>query len=140
MATNTLRQWFQTPLGQYLLEKERAYLDDVTPDIFGYHALQLGMTEVDFLRASRIAHRMRVAASGEPDLYAKCHELPIATQSVDLVILPHVLEFADEPHQILREVDRVMMPEGRLVIVGFNPWSLWGLRSAMGFSRDRYPW
>jgi SAM-dependent methyltransferase len=140
MATNTLLQWFQTPLGQYLLEKERAYLDDVTPDIFGYHALQLGMTEVDFLRASRIAHRMRVAASGEPDLYAKSHELPIATQSVDLVILPHVLEFAEEPHQILREVDRVMMPEGRLVIVGFNPWSLWGLRSAMGFSRDRYPW
>ena len=57
---------------------------------------------------------------------ARCHELPIATQSIDLVVLPHVLEFADEPHQILREVDRVLMPEGRLVIVGFNPWSLWG--------------
>jgi SAM-dependent methyltransferase len=140
MATNTLPDWFLTPLGQYLLEKERAYLDDVTPDIFGFHALQLGMPGVDLLAESRIAHKMRVATLGEPDLYAKCHELPIATQSVDLVVLPHVLEFADEPHAILREVDRVMMPEGRLVIVGFNPWSLWGLRSSLGYSRDQYPW
>ena len=59
MPTNTLQEWFATPLGQYLLEKEQAYLDDVTPDIFGYHAMQLGMPEVDLLRESRIAHRMR---------------------------------------------------------------------------------
>jgi SAM-dependent methyltransferase len=140
MATNGLHDWFQTPLGQYLLEKERAYLDDVTPDIFGYHAAQLGMPGFDLLRESRIAHKMRIASSGAPDLYAKCHELPIATQSVDLVVLPHVLEFAEEPHAILREVDRVMMPEGRLVIVGFNPWSLWGLKSSLGYSRGEYPW
>ena len=140
MATNTLQEWFGTPLGQYLLEKEQAYLDDVTPDIFGFHALQLGIPAVDLLSASRIAHRMRIAADAKPDLYAKCHELPLATQSIDLVLLPHVLEFAAEPHAILREVDRVMMPEGRLVIVGFNPWSLWGLRSSLGFARDEYPW
>jgi len=140
MPANTLQDWFATPLGQYLLEKEQAYLDDVTPDIFGFHALQLGMPSVDLLRENRITHRMRVAASDKPDLYAKCHELPFATQSIDLVILPHVLEFAAEPHRVLREVDRVMMPEGRLIIVGFNPWSLWGLRSALGPSRDAFPW
>ncbi len=140
MATQTLQDWFQTPLGQYLLEKERAYLDDVTPDIFGFHALQLGMPGVDLLRESRIAHRMRVASLGGPDLFAKSHELPIATQSIDLALLPHSLEFAEEPHAILREIDRVMMPEGRLVIVGFNPWSLWGMRSALGSSRDQVPW
>jgi SAM-dependent methyltransferase len=140
MPTNTLQDWFKTPLGQYLLERERAYLDDVTPDIFGYHALQLGLPCLDLLQESRIAHRMRIAASGEPDLYAKSHELPVATQSIDLVVLPHVLEFAEEPHAVLREVDRVMMPEGRLVILGFNPWSLWGLRSALGPSRGEFPW
>jgi SAM-dependent methyltransferase len=140
MPTNSLQGWFTTPLGQYLLEKEQAYLDDVTPDIFGFHALQLGMPEVDLLRESRIAHRMRIAAADHPDVYAKCHELPLATHSIDMVLLPHVLEFASEPHAILREVDRVMMPEGRLVIVGFNPWSLWGLRSALGFSRHDFPW
>jgi SAM-dependent methyltransferase len=140
MPTNTLQDWFTTPLGQYLLEKEQAYLDDVTPDIFGFHALQVGLAQHDLLRASRIAHRVRIDATGTPDLYAKCHELPIATQSVDLVVLPHALEFASRPHEILREVDRIMMPEGRLVIVGFNPWSLWGLRSAVGFSRGEVPW
>jgi len=140
MPPNTLQDWFATPLGQYLLEKEQAYLDDVTSDVFGFHALQIGMPNVDLLRESRIAHRMRLAATDRPDLYAKSHELPLATQSVDLVVLPHVLEFAAGPHEILREVDRVMMPEGRLVIVGFNPWSLWGLRSSLGFGQEEYPW
>jgi SAM-dependent methyltransferase len=140
MPANTLQEWFASPLGEYLLEKERAYLDDVTPDIFGYHALQLGMPQVDLLRESRIAHRMRIAAAEHPDVYAKCHELPLAPHSIDLVLLPHVLEFAAEPHAVLREVDRVMMPEGRLVIVGFNPWSLWGLRGALGYSRNEPPW
>src|SRR5882672_5588730 len=140
MPNNTPQDWFAAPLGQYLLEKEQAYLDDVTPDIFGFHALQLGMSSVDLLRESRIAHRMRIADAGTPDLYAKYHELPLATQSIDLVLLPHVLEFAAEPHEVLREVDRVMMPEGRLVIVGFNPWSLWGMRSTLGYSRGEYPW
>jgi SAM-dependent methyltransferase len=140
MPTNTLHDWFGTPLGQYLLEKERAYLDEVTPDIFGFHALQLGMSDVDLLRENRITHKMRIAKSGHVDVLANCPDLPIATQSIDLVVLAHVLEFAAEPHAILREVDRIMMPEGRLIIVGFNPWSLWGLRSALGFSREQYPW
>ena len=140
MATHTLQEWFETPLGQYLLQKERAYLDDVTPDIFGFHALQLGVPGVDLLRENRIAHKVRVANLADPDVYARAHELPFATQSIDLVLLPHALEFSEEPHQILREVDRVMMAEGRLIILGFNPWSLWGLRSALGFSRHAIPW
>jgi SAM-dependent methyltransferase len=139
MPTHTLQDWFTTPLGQYLLEKEQAYLDDVIPDIFGFHALQVGLSQFDLLRASRIAHRVRVDSTSHPDLYAKSHELPVATQSVDLVVLSHALEFAAQPHEILREVDRVMMPEGRLVIVGFNPWSLWGLRSSL-VSRGDFPW
>ena len=72
MPTNSLQEWFESPLGRYLLEKEQAYLDDVTPDIFGFHALQLGLPAFDLLRANRITHRMRVAAAGAPDLYAKC--------------------------------------------------------------------
>ena len=55
-------------------------------------------------------------------------ELPFANESLDLVVLPHLLEFAADPHQILREVDRVLRPEGRLIISGFNPASLWGAR------------
>lgn len=140
MSTNALASWFSTPLGAYLLEKERAFLDAATPDLFGFHALQLGLTEFDLLRENRITHKMRIDACGPATLRAKGHELPIATHSVDLVLLPHVLEFSPEPHAVLREVDRILMPEGRLLIVGFNPWSLWGVRSAVGPGRDEAPW
>ncbi|HEX4944652.1 MAG TPA: methyltransferase domain-containing protein [Usitatibacteraceae bacterium] len=140
MTTNLLADWFGTPLGAYLLEKERAYLDDVTPDLFGFHALQLGLPQFDLLRENRITHRMRIDAGEGATVRARSHELPIATQSIDLALLPHVLEFAENPHEVLREIDRVMMPEGRIVILGFNPWSLWGLRSVLGPSRHETPW
>lgn len=140
MTTNTLHDWFSAPLGQYLLEKEREYLDGVTPDIFGFHALQLGLPEHDLLRESRIVHRMRIAATGDVSVRARGHELPLETQSIDLALLPHVLEFSEDPHAVIREIDRVMRPEGRLVLLGFNPWSLWGLRSTLGTGRDQYPW
>jgi SAM-dependent methyltransferase len=140
MPTNTLADWFSTPLGAYLLGKEQAYLDDVTPDMFGFHALQLGLPQFDLLRENRITHRMRIDVGGAVNVRARVHELPLATQSVDLALLPHVLEFAEDPHAVLREIDRVMMPEGRIVILGFNPWSLWGLRSAIGPSRQEAPW
>lgn len=140
MSTNTLADWLETPLGAYLLAKEQAFLDAATPDLFGFHALQLGLPQVDLLRESRIMHRFRVDASGPASLLARGHELPIATHSIDLIVLPHVLEFSPEPHAVLREVDRVLMPEGRLIILGFNPWSLWGVRSAVGPGRDDTPW
>jgi SAM-dependent methyltransferase len=59
-------------------------------------------------------------------------ELPFASQSLDLVVLPHVLEFAEEPHQVLREVERVLIPEGQVIISGFNPASMWGARQVAG--------
>ncbi|MCQ4062135.1 class I SAM-dependent methyltransferase, partial [Klebsiella pneumoniae] len=65
-----------------------------------------------------------------PDCFAEFEELPFESQSLDMIVLPHVLEFSEDPHQLLREVERVLMPEGRVVITGFNPMSLWGLRHA----------
>ncbi|MBL8516369.1 MAG: class I SAM-dependent methyltransferase [Betaproteobacteria bacterium] len=139
----SLHDWFSTPLGTYVLGREQAWLDETTPNIFGYHALQLGLPEVDLLRESRIVHRLRVSPAVERKpaggLCARLAELPIATQSVDLAILPHVLEFAADPHDILREIDRIMIPEGRLIIIGFNPWSLFGMRRLLGQS-DALPW
>jgi SAM-dependent methyltransferase len=139
MKPASLHDWFCTPLGAYVLGREQAWLDQTTPDIFGYHALQLGLPQVDLLRESRIVNRMRVAPGSGANLAARFAELPIATQSVDLTVLPHVLEFAADPHEILREIDRVMIPEGRLIIIGFNPWSLFGMRRALGRA-DAVPW
>jgi SAM-dependent methyltransferase len=133
----TAAQWFETPLGGYVLEREQAYFDHAVADIFGYNAMQLGLPEVDFLRGSRIPFRCKVSGNAPAGLLADFRDLPLASGSVDLVLLPHVLEFDAHPHQILREVARVLMPEGHAVIACFNPWSLWGLRGAFG---GAYPW
>ena len=134
----SLAEWFATPLGEYLLAQERAWIDSVVPDLFGYHALQLGLPKVDLLRESRITNRLTVAPTEGADVLAQWHELPFDAQSVDLVLMPHVLEFVENPHEVLREVDRVLRPEGRALIVGFNPWSLFGARRM--WSSTEGPW
>ena len=131
-------EWFASPLGRYLLECEHRYVDQTVADVFGFNALQLGLPGHDFLRASRIPLKCGIAPSGPVALRAEFRDLPIASNSIDLLLLPHALEFSEHPHQILREVQRVLMPEGHAVIACFNPWSLWGLRRL--FSRNAYPW
>lgn len=134
-----LREWIETPLGRYVLEREQAYFDDAVADIFGYNAFQVGMPEADLLRASRMPLRCRIGLDGNAHLRAEYADLPIASASADLVLLPHVLEFAEHPHQILREVARVLMPDAQVIIAGFNPFSLWGGRRKLHRGRD-FPW
>lgn len=140
MSNNhTLAEWLQTTHGQYLLEREQALIDHVVEDVFGFHAMQLGLPEHDLLRASRIP--LRVVAGSDPGSQVRINvdELPFGCNSMDLVLLPHVLEFNEHPHQVLREVERIMMPEGHVIITGFNPRSLWGLRQKLG-PKAEYPW
>jgi SAM-dependent methyltransferase len=162
-----LAAWLDTAPGRYLLAWEQARFDHEVADVFGFHALQLGLPELQGLRANRMPHRwvasdaMRgpLALSLPPPagdsletqplpravaLHCEFESLPLPDASIDLVLLPHTLELARDAHQTLREVERVLVPEGRLVIVGFNPTSLWGLRqrmghlrSAVGFARER---
>jgi SAM-dependent methyltransferase len=139
VLANGVGDWIASPLGEHLIQREQQYFDEVVADIFGYNAFQLGMPELDLLRTSRIPLRCRVALSGRADVRTDFRDLPIASNSVDLILLPHVLEFAEHPHQILREVERVLMPEAQVVLSGFNPWSLWGWRRA--FHRgEQFPW
>ncbi|AXA90943.1 class I SAM-dependent methyltransferase [Massilia sp. YMA4] len=132
-----LDSWLQTPAGAYVRAWEQRLLDELTADIFGFNALQIGTPQIDALAASRMPHKWlaetRTQGGLAPEgravaLTFDSAELPFASQSLDLVVLPHVLEFAAEPHQVLREVERVLIPEGQLIICGFNPASLWGLR------------
>ncbi|RIK96058.1 MAG: SAM-dependent methyltransferase [Burkholderiales bacterium] len=129
------RNWLASPPGRYVLAWQQAHFDAAVSDLFGFHALQLGEAGVDALRDNRMPHRVRACRPADlaegvtPDLLIEhFEELPIATESLDLVVLPHVLEFAADPHQVLREVDRVLRPEGRVIVSGFNPVSLWGMR------------
>jgi len=155
-----LGQWLRTPAGQYLLAWEQDRLDHAVADVFGYHAVQLGLPEVDGLRANRMPHRWVAAASlrvpepvsmpppadglittQSPDLPVALHcefdALPFPNQSLDLVVLPHSLELARDPHLTLSEVERVLVPEGRVMILGFNPSSLWGWRHKVGRGGER---
>ena len=148
-----LTQWLESPPGAYLLDWERTQFDRGVSDIFGFHALQLGLPELDALQANRMPHKWLAVSSLTaqpieaplPDrpavgaisdaissqrvaLLADSAALPFPENSLDLVVLPHTLELSRDPHSALREVARVLVPEGRVVISGFNPASLWGLR------------
>lgn len=135
-----LSAWLSTPLGAHLLEAERRYFDQELVDVFGFNAFQLGLPEFDFLRANRIPLRCVTGAEGPVGLQSDLCALPIQTATADLVVLPHTLEFSSNPHQVLREVSRILRPEGHIVLSGFNPWSLWGLWRLAARRAGGYPW
>ncbi|HWK61943.1 MAG TPA: methyltransferase domain-containing protein [Eoetvoesiella sp.] len=129
-----LAEWLSTPAGQYVKQWEQEKINGMVANAFGYHAMQVGLPGWDLLQANRIPYKGRTHSYGDAGcaqpgvaLYADPENLPFDGQSIDLLILPHVLECSNSPHQVLREAERVLVPEGRVVISGFNPWSLWGL-------------
>jgi SAM-dependent methyltransferase len=143
-------QWCGTPAGRYALDWTVQQLDRAVVDAFGFHALQLGLQCVPGLRANRMPQRWlalsmaetcRLAGAGHPQhsvhgvsLSCEFEQLPFPASSIDLVVMPHTLELAADPHATLAEAARVLRPEGRIAIVGFNPASLWGVRQ--GWVRD----
>ena len=144
-ARRALRAWFRTPLGRRLAEADREQLDAVLPNLFGFHLLQAGdLVGVDLVTSSRVRHRV-VMAEGDNEarcragLRAEAEALPVASESVDVVLLPHVLEIHNRPHEVLREVERCLIPEGHVVVLGLNPWSLWGAWRLLR-GRRRPPW
>jgi SAM-dependent methyltransferase len=141
MSIPGLNDWLETPQGRYVLDWEQRRCDLVLSDVFGFNAVQLGLVQVDLLRSNRMPLRIHCDDGEAPGLQARAqpYHLPFASASVDLVVLPHVLEFSAYPHQVLREVERVLVPEGQVLITGFNPWSLWGLRRKLG-CRPAFPW
>ena len=134
-----LAGWLQTPAGQYVQNWEQKKANGMVANAFGYHAVQVGLAHWDLLEANRIPHKihtgygtpLRVPEPGRSIVLAEPEQLPFDSQSIDLLILPHVLECSNNPHQVLREAERVLVPEGRLVISGFNPLSLWGLQARL---------
>jgi SAM-dependent methyltransferase len=160
----SLATWLQTPAGSYVRAWEHQRLDELTADIFGFNATQIGLPQIQALRANRMPHKWMTdihMPDAVPDgaldgangnghdkgydneahplvVVDDFEDLPFASASIDLIVLPHVLEFAAEPHQVLREVERVLIPEGQVIICGFNPASLWGARQILGRLSDAY--
>ena len=136
---SSLSGWFTTPQGAYVLGWELAQFDSAVDDVFGFRAVQVGLPEVDFLRQNRIPFRFSLGLEPVAAIAADPLQLPLASQSVDLLALPHVLEFHHNPHEVLREAERVLIPEGQIVISGFNTLSLWRARQLFA-SRQHAPW
>ncbi|HEV7633259.1 MAG TPA: methyltransferase domain-containing protein [Steroidobacteraceae bacterium] len=135
-------QWLGTALGQDLIAAETELLAAVLDDVFGLELLQLGRWggSRELLSTSRTRRQTIVsehATGGAVDVLGRLAALPVQRDSVDAVLLPHTLEFESDPQAVVREADRVLTGEGQLIILGFRPWSLWGLRSAA--ARDGFP-
>ncbi len=135
------KAWLVTPLGAALLELEKQLLADALADVFGFELLQIGSwgDGMDLCSGARTQHRRFIAPSarGARAVRADFSALPIATASVEAVLLPHTLEYAPQPHELLREVERVLTGEGHLIVCGFNPLGPWGLRHLV--SRSQFP-
>lgn len=141
-----LSSWFKTELGQELLQQERDILDRVLPSLFGYHLVQTGVGEPQWLAESSTIHH-KLYVSDQPQISDQYHcvcshldDLALATESIDVAILHHSLDFSSAPHRALREISRAVIPGGKIVIIGFNPWSLWGLGRFILMQTAGMPW
>lgn len=153
-SPTTRPDWFLTPAGRYMAQWSLETADSLLLDVFGLQAAQVGCQTLDFLAHNRIQHRFRCAAPGLSvdnnggntpiGLQTDAAALPFAADSLDLLVLPFVLEFHNNPHQVLREAHRVLRPKGQLLVLGFNPLSLWGLRNSISHAlapgKTAFPW
>ncbi|MDR1530543.1 MAG: class I SAM-dependent methyltransferase [Burkholderiales bacterium] len=126
-------------LVRYLMAREHNLFDQAVTDIFGFYALQIGLPQYTMLEQTRIPNCWSLDFDAPAQVFADPHALPFPEDSLDLIALPHTLEFTDDPHQILREAHRALRAEGRLLITGFNPYSLFGLCRRL-HKRDEPPW
>lgn len=126
-------QWLLSPLGEALLLQESRLLEEALDGIFGEQCLQLGLwgDAKTFLRHVRTQRYALIDAAPVADglsAVGELHRLPVASDSIDCVLLPHTLDFGDRPHAILREVHRVLRSDGHLIVLGFKTGGLWGMR------------
>ncbi|MGH8263953.1 MAG: class I SAM-dependent methyltransferase [Steroidobacterales bacterium] len=131
-ARGELRSWLESPLGRSLLDQEQAVLADPLEDVFGLHLLQVGQwgEELQLFGAARVQSKTLWASEVRPGVSVCCDftALPARSDSVDAVLLPHTLEFVDDAYALLRELDRVLVAEGQLIVLGFNVIGSWSWR------------
>lgn len=135
-----LGEWFESELGQLFLHKQSVILEKLLPRFFGYHLIYSGFNPLSqTIEQSPIRHKVFLDCS-RSQINTDIHQLPFQTDSTDLMILQHNLDFDRDPFQVLREATRVILPNGSLIIIGFNPWSLWGLWRTVLFRSSKAPW
>lgn len=141
-----INHWFDTELGQHTLKEEQELLDQILPSMFGYYLMQAGVGQPKLnLEASPIKHRFYVCEELFPNapmafVQSRFSELSVASDTIDVALLHHSLDFDNNPHRLLREITRTLIPGGKLIVVGFNPWSLWGAFRLLRLKTANVPW
>jgi SAM-dependent methyltransferase len=132
MKRNFLFSWYQTPRGKLLQQLEADYLRRSITVSCQQVVLQIGglgweneFVDCSLYQSYTVLDAKKLGYSMARKVQARSHHLPLQSDSVDMVILPHLLEFDAHRFQTMREIERVLKPEGLLVIINFNPWSLW---------------
>lgn len=139
-----MNEWYHKYLGRKLLDAERHFLDKIIPKLLGYYLVQLGgSTDYDFLSNTQIPNKLRIdpedLAIGGGFIRAEFEALPFLADSIDVMVIAHVLEFVRNPRLVLNEARYTLTAEGHLVILGFNPLSFWGMVKI--FKRHKvFPW
>jgi SAM-dependent methyltransferase len=136
-----LTDWLDSAQGAALRHTESALLGEALDDCFGWELLQVGAWGIGRELIAKGRTRSQAVLASAPgagvDVLTRLTQLPIASDSVDCVVLPHTLEFEPDPYAVLREVDRVLAGEGKLLVLGFAPFSPWGARALA--SRSGFP-
>lgn len=127
LGLNNMNKWIETRAGRSLIEAERYRIKLSLPDMHGHYLLQYSAWDKKIIESTTLRHEFFVTQDGSSGALIDFMQLPFRDNSMDCVVAHHVLDQCDNPHQALREAARVVVPNGYLVIVGFNPWSFWGL-------------
>ncbi|MEH6595285.1 MAG: methyltransferase domain-containing protein [Colwellia polaris] len=134
--------WQNLPNGELIVANINQTLAPWWPKFFGYHLLKIGALsgEIDSSQ-SPIKHQLTLSEQAQKcNLVGDIDDLPLLEHSVDVCVLAHALEFSLDPHHVVREANRVLIPNGYLVITGFNPFSLAGLNQFIPYRRNKTPW
>ncbi len=143
MQLPALQHWLRSARGQQFVQRQRALLASEMPYIFGYHGAQLGLADnLELLDVWPLGFKFALQLEGQRlddgrRMLAEAIAWPVQARSLDLVLLHHALEFSAEPHRLLREATKSLIPGGKLVVIGFNPWSFWGGYSLCAWGSER---
>jgi SAM-dependent methyltransferase len=137
-----IRDWFRAPLGERLLQTEIAVHEQLLGHMFGYHLLQVSVQGTSLFDSSPIQNKISLGldTADRSTLIARPTELPFEDDAADVVLVHHMLDFVESPQEMLRELSRVVLPMGYLIITGFNPFSLWGLSKSLMLGGKSAPW
>jgi SAM-dependent methyltransferase len=138
-----LARWLNSPHGTQFVRLECGQISDLLPGLIGHRLLQIGRWGADdgLQEHSPMLRHWVLGLESESCVHLRCdgRSLPIASRSVDAVLMPHSLERVQSPHRLLREVDRVLCAHGQVIVSGFSPWGLWAAGQRLPWGKPHYP-